>query len=346
MLNLPPWQRSLTPAFGVPAPGQYRAQPEDFIVDEQLDFTPEAHGEHLWLRLEKRNQTTLDMVKQLSRLCGVTPRDIGYSGMKDRVAVARQWLSVHLPGRDAPADLSASLAALGVTVLEQARHPRKLKRGVHRTNHFTLRLSGEAVQSADFLPRWETLCAQGVPNYFGHQRFGTGARNLQRAAAVLAKGWRKRDDRQGMMLSTARSFLFNELLSARLQDGNWCQPIAGDALMLDGTQSVFGIEAVEESLVERAAALDVHPTGVLWGVGRSAEGDAGAYEAQLAAQHPALCEGLEKSGVKRGQRALRARLIAPQITFEADAVLLSFALPRGSFATAVIGELIHHPDTA
>ena len=142
MLNLPPWHRSLTPAFGVPAPGQYRAQPEDFIVDEQLDFTPEAHGEHLWLRLEKRNQTTLDMVKQLSRLCGVTPRDIGYSGMKDRVAVARQWLSVHLPGRDAPADLSASLAALGVTVLEQARHPRKLKRGVHRTNHFTLRLSG------------------------------------------------------------------------------------------------------------------------------------------------------------------------------------------------------------
>ncbi|WP_279384661.1 tRNA pseudouridine(13) synthase TruD [Vreelandella lionensis] len=166
MLNLPPWHRSLTPAFGVPAPGQYRAQPEDFIVDEQLDFTPEAHGEHLWLRLEKRNQTTLDMVKQLSRLCGVTPRDIGYSGMKDRVAVARQWLSVHLPGRDAPADLSASLAALGVTVLEQARHPRKLKRGVHRTNHFTLRLSGEAVQSAGFLPRLGNTLRSGRAQLF------------------------------------------------------------------------------------------------------------------------------------------------------------------------------------
>ncbi|XQU08026.1 tRNA pseudouridine(13) synthase TruD [Halomonas sp. LY9] len=346
MLNLPAWQRSLTPTFGVPEPGQYRAQPEDFIVDEQLDFTPEAHGEHLWLRLEKRNQTTLDVVRQLSRLCGVTPRDIGYSGMKDRVAVTRQWLSVHLPGRDAPTDLSASLAALGVNVLDQARHPRKLKRGVHRTNHFTLRLSGDAVQSSDFMPRWEALCAQGVPNYFGHQRFGAGARNLQRAEVVLAKGWRKRDDRQGMMLSTARSFLFNELLSARLQDGNWCQPVPGDTLMLDGTQSVFGIASVEESMVERAAVLDVHPTGMLWGVGDRASGQAGAYEAQLAAQHPALCEGLEKSGVKRGQRALRARLIEPQATVEKDAVLLSFALPRGSFATAVIGELIHHPDTA
>jgi len=346
MLDLPTWQRSLTPTFGVPAPGQYRARPEDFIVDEQLDFTPEAHGEHLWLRLEKRNQTTLDVVKLLSRLCGVTPRDIGYSGMKDRVAVARQWLSVHLPGREAPEDLTATLGAAGVTVLVMARHPRKLKRGVHRTNHFTLRLSGDAVRPNDLLPRWEALCAQGVPNYFGHQRFGAGARNLQRAAAVLAKGWRKRDDRQGMMLSTARSFLFNELLSARLADGNWCQPVAGDTLMLDGTQSVFTIDDVEESLVARAAALDVHPTGVLWGVGGGAHGDAGRYEAQLAARHPALCAGLEQSGVKRGQRALRARLIAPQATFEQESVLLSFALPRGSFATAVIGELIHHPDTA
>ena len=115
MLNLPAWQRSLTPTLGAPAPGQYRAQPEDFIVDEQLDFTPEAHGEHLWLRLEKRNQTTLDVVKLLSHLCGGTPRDIGYSGMKDRVAVARQWLSVHLPGREAPENLSVALGAAGIS---------------------------------------------------------------------------------------------------------------------------------------------------------------------------------------------------------------------------------------
>lgn len=97
MLNLPAWQRCLDAEFGAPSPGCYRVQPEDFVVDEQLDFTPENHGEHLWLRLEKRHQTTLDVVKSVSRLCGVTLRDVGYSGMKDRVAVTRQWLSVHLP---------------------------------------------------------------------------------------------------------------------------------------------------------------------------------------------------------------------------------------------------------
>lgn len=344
MGNLPAWRRFLDAELGAPKPGQYRACPEDFIVDEQLDFTPENHGEHLWLRLEKRHQSTLDVVKSVSRLCGVTPRDIGYSGMKDRVAVTRQWLSVHLPGCDAPTDLAASLAALGIHVLEQVRHPRKLKRGVHRTNHFTLRLSGEAIQESQFIERWEALCRQGIPNYFGPQRFGPEGRNLQRAQALLAKGWRKRDDRQGMMLSTARSFLFNDLLSERLGDGTWCQPIVGDTLMLDGTQSVFTVEALDERLVGRALELDIHPTGVLWGVGEPATQQVARYEAQLSEKHPMLCQGLIDSGVKRAHRALRARLISPQLTWEPEAVLLSFSLPRGSFATAVISELIHHPD--
>lgn len=340
MINMPTWQRYLDAQFGPPQPGQCRAQPEDFWVDEQLDFIPEAHGEHLWLRVEKRNQTTLDVVNTLSRLCGVTPRDIGYSGMKDRIAVTRQWLSVHLPGRDAPAGLEQSLNSLGVTVVEQVRHPRKLKRGVHRTNRFVLRISGEAIYQEGFICRWGTLCQHGVPNYFGPQRFGPDGRNLQRAEALLNRGWRKRDDRQGMMLSTARSFLFNELLSERLADGTWCQPLAGDTLMLDGTQSVFSIDQADDALSARAAALDVHPTGILWGVGEPSQGEIAGYESRLLQQYPALCEGLERSGVKQARRALRMRLLEPQLTWEAEAVRLSFALPRGSFATAVLSELI------
>jgi tRNA pseudouridine13 synthase len=340
MIKMPAWQRCLDPRFGPPKTGQYRAEPEDFWVDEQLDFTPEAHGEHLWLRVEKRNQSTLEVVKLLSRLCDVTPRDIGYSGMKDRLAVTRQWLSVHLPGRDAPPALEQSLHAQGITIVEQARHPRKLKRGVHRTNRFVLRLSGDAIASGDFVNRWEALCQLGVPNYFGPQRFGHEGHNLQRAAAILNRGWRKRDDRQGMMLSTARSFLFNQLLSHRIADGTWSQPLAGDTLMLDGTQSVFSIEASDATLQARAAELDVHPTGVLWGVSERGQGDVASYEASLKQQYPDLCSGLERSGVKQSRRALRMRLLEPQLEWEAGAVRLAFALPRGSFATAVLGELI------
>lgn len=347
MSELPAWARTLDAAFGPPLPGQYRAAPEDFIVEEQLDFTPEAHGEHLWLYIEKRNQTTLDVVKQLARLSDVTPRDIGYSGMKDRVAVTRQWLSVHLPGRDAPVDLAERLAAVDVRVLAQARHPRKLKRGVHRTNRFTLRLSGAAVESGGFTARWEALCHHGVPNYFGPQRFGPGGRNLARAEAVLARGWRKRDDRQGMLLSSARSFLFNELLSARIKTGSWNKPLAGDTLMLDGTQSVFRPDQVDSTLEARAEALDIHPTGILWGVGYAPdESAAQRLETALSERHPALCDGLSRSGVKPARRALRMRLGEPEWQVEEDSFVLRFSLPRGGFATAVLSELMAHPDFA
>ncbi|MDN6296667.1 MAG: tRNA pseudouridine(13) synthase TruD [Halomonas sp.] len=344
------WARCLDTTFGPPNPGDYRAVPEDFLVDEVLDFAPEGHGEHLWLRIEKRRQTTLDVVNMLARLCAVTPRDIGYSGMKDRVAVTRQWLSVHLPGRDAPEQLEERLAALGTTVLERARHPRKLKRGVHRANRFSLRISGEAVKADDFAVRWQTLCASGVPNYFGPQRFGAGGRNLARVQALFARGWRKRDDRQGMLLSSARSFLFNELLNARLQAGCWATPLDGDTLMLEGTQSIFSAEHADDKLRRRAAELDVHPAGLLWGTGAPVDVESGApaqrFEAQLQDQHPALCAGIEQAGASCSRRALRLRLGDPAFVALGEGVRLTFSLPKGSFATAVLRELIEHPDFA
>ncbi|WP_346796116.1 tRNA pseudouridine(13) synthase TruD [Halomonas sp. Bachu 37] len=339
----PAWPRSLDPRFGPPAPGQYRAQADDFIVEEVLGFVPEGDGEHLWLHIEKRNQTTLDVVRTLAKACEVRSRDIGYAGMKDRIAVTRQWLSIHLPGKAAPDALGEILAARGIKVLVQARHPRKLKRGVHRANRFRLRVTGEAIATEAFALRWDALCRQGVPNYFGPQRFGPGGRNLARARQVLARGWRKKDDREGMLLSSARSFLFNEVLGKRVQAATWGVPLVGDVMMLEGTASIFTADEVDESLLLRARELDVHPTGVLWGTGGAT---VSADEAWLRDTHPALCQGLEAAGVKRARRALRMRLDEPQLTRTDEAVSLHFSLPRGGFATAVLAELIEHPDFA
>ncbi|WP_163558780.1 tRNA pseudouridine(13) synthase TruD, partial [Halomonas sp. NO4] len=293
----PAWPRALDAEFGPPPPGDYRASPEDFVVEECLDFAPEGEGEHLWLWVETRELATLDAVRELARACGVMARAIGYSGMKDRFAVTRQWLSVQLPGREAPEGLVETLAGRGIRVLAQARHPRKLKRGVHRANRFALVVSGAAVEDIQLEARWARLREQGVPNAFGPQRFGAEGRNLARAAALLARGWRKRDDRHGMLLSTARSFLFNELLASRLGEGSWNRLLPGDVAMLDGTASQFAVAALDDSLVERAARLDLHPGGVLWGSGESlATGPAAEHEAALAARHPALCAGLERAG--------------------------------------------------
>jgi tRNA pseudouridine13 synthase len=338
------WPRATEADFGPPGPGEFRGTPEDFVVEEILGFVPEGEGEHLWLWVEKRGLTTLEAVRHLAKASDVAPRAVGYAGMKDRIAVTRQWLSVHLPGRPAPEGLAERLAGCGVRVLEQARHPRKLKRGVHRANRFSLRITGAALQQ-DLEERWAWLCQHGVPNLFGPQRFGPAGRNLARAHALLARGWRKRDDREGMLLSAARSYLFNELAAMRLTDDNWQRLVGGDVAMLDGTASQFGVETPDAELEARALRLDLHPTGVLWGVGDSlATGEAARYESAVAERHATLCRGLEQAGVRMARRALRMRLDQPRLTREQDGARLDFQLPRGSFATAVLRELIAHPN--
>lgn len=340
----PAWPRALDELVGEPPlHGNYRAIPEDFQVEEVLGFAPEGKGEHLWLWVEKRDLTTLELVKRLARICGVAVRDIGYSGMKDRVAVTRQWLSVHLPGREAPVDLSEQLADVPVALLEQVRHPRKLKRGVHRANRFRLRLTGEVVRDPGVERRWQWLCDHGVPNYFGPQRFGLGGRNLIKARTVLERGWRKRDDREGMLLSTARSYLFNMLLARRITEGNWAAALPGEVLILDGTASQFVADTIDDELQGRLECLDVHPSGVLWGEGRLvSRAQAAACENALCTEEPILCEGLQRAGVRMSRRPLRVRLRAPLLEHDETALTLSFELPRGAFATSVVRELMMH----
>lgn len=344
-IAMPAWPPDWPRAHGEPlAPGDYRAAPEDFLVEECLGFEPEGQGEHLWLWVEKRDLTTIELARRLARACDVSPRDVGYAGMKDRIAVTRQWLSVHLPGREAPADLEARLGDTPVRLLAISRHPRKLKRGVHRGNRFRLRITGPVVDHPALAERWALLCREGVPNYFGPQRFGPQGRNLARACGILARGWRKRDDRQGVLLSCARSYLFNELLARRLRQGDWPRALSGDVMMLDGTHSQFVVDAVDDDLRSRVARRDVHPTGVLWGEGKSVAADeAAGYERWLAETYPALCEALMRTGVRLARRALRVTLTDPSLEAADDGVVLDFELPRGAFATAVLRELIAHP---
>ncbi|GAA0584291.1 tRNA pseudouridine(13) synthase TruD [Halomonas salifodinae] len=340
----PNWPRVLEARLGTPPPGEYRATPEAFLVEELLDFAPEGQGEHLWLWVEKRDLTTIELVKRLARACEVRPRDIGYAGLKDRQAVTRQWLSVHLPGREAPEDLEARLGETPVRLLEYHRHPRKLKRGVHKGNRFRLRLTGEACEDPGFAARWQALIEQGVPNYFGPQRFGHEGRNLGRAEALLGRGWRKRADPEGLLLSAARSYLFNQLLATRIAEGNWATPLPGELVILDGTASQFLVETPDAELLARAERLDLHPSGVLWGKGAlGSREQAAQYEQALTMLAPALCAGLEAAGVSLGRRALRLRLGHPSLQRDAGGLWLAFDLPRGGFATAVLRELISHP---
>ena len=329
-------------AFGGPVlHGVVRATPEDFVVDEQLGFVPSGAGEHVMLRIEKRDANTAWVAGQLAALAGVPRRDVGFAGLKDRFAVTRQWFSVGLAGRPEPA-WEALAETPGVRVLEALRHHRKLRRGALIGNRFRLRLRRVTGDTAAAHERLDAIVRRGFPNLFGPQRFGHGGRNLDAAWRLLDGSLRRvQREQRSIYLSAARSLLFNAVAAARLDDGSWERALDGEALVLDGRQSFFIGAADDAALPARLAALEIHPSGPLWGRGAiQVERAAAAYEAARLAPFAAWCAGLERLGLDAARRALRARATDLAWSFDGDVLELSFALPAGSYATALLRELV------
>jgi tRNA pseudouridine13 synthase len=336
MDTLPDWARAYGP---VTASARIRSVPDDFRVEEVLGFDADGEGPHVMLTVEKRGANTHWVAGQLARQAGIPAREVGYAGLKDRHAVTVQHYSLNLDRRPEP-DWSA-LSSDEFRVLESARHRRKLKTVALEGNRFRLVLRDLSAPMGTLLQRLESIKTRGVPNYFGVQRFGRGAANIDKAEAALSGRLRIHDRRLfSLLLSTARSLIFNDLLSERVQAGNWDKLLPGEVLMLDGSHSVFRAEAGDETLQSRLASGDVHPTGPLWGRGEPmTAGEVQALEARVAARHPALTAGLTKVGVEMARRSLRLPVRDFAWHEATEGLILEFFLPAGAYATTVLREL-------
>lgn len=323
---------------GAPLRGRLRAEVEDFFVDEQLGFEPSGSGEHWLVQIEKRGANTGFVAKQLANFAGVSERDVGYAGMKDRHAVTRQSFSV-LAKKGVDTDWTRC-AIEGVRVLSAQRHARKVQRGALRGNAFVIRLrevSGDRDLAAQ---RIAAIAADGVPNYFGEQRFGRGGGNVDKALAMFA-GKRVERAERSILLSAARSEIFNAVLAARVADGSWCRALDGDVFQLDGRSAIFGPEPLSEALRGRVARGEIHPTGPMFGRGelRSTE-VVHALESALFAQFPELCNGLAAAGLDHERRALRLPARDFRCDRDGDSLIARFSLPAGAYATTVLRELV------
>ena len=326
-----------------------RSQPEDFVVEEIDAFAASGSGEHLLLTVEKRGMNTAFVARRIAQWAGVPESAIGYAGLKDRHALTRQRFSVHLPKKLAPRiealDAQEPGAGQSLRVLDAVWHSRKLPRGALAGNRFTLTLRNVRGDAAAIEARLRAIAARGVPNYFGEQRFGREGGNLDKALAMFG-GRRVRREERSMLLSAARSELFNRVLAERVRDGSWDAPLEGEVWVLDGSRSVFGPEPWSEALAQRLAEFDIHPSGPLWGHGelRSA-GAARALELSAVrdAQSARLRAGLEQAGLRQERRATRLRIDGLAWAWpDLDCMTLSFILLRGSYATCVLDEIGHH----
>ena len=196
-----------------------KATAEDFQVDEVLDIPLSGDGEHLWLWVEKRGLNTEEAARRLARAAGVQLRTVSYAGLKDRQALTRQWFSIQLPGKADP-DMSAAENET-LKILNSTRHKRKLQRGAHAANGFTLRLTQLNADKDALQARLETIAKAGIPNYFGAQRFGYQGGNLGEARDYASRqALPEQRAVRSRLLSTARSYLFNQVLAARVADGD------------------------------------------------------------------------------------------------------------------------------
>jgi tRNA pseudouridine13 synthase len=334
-----PWQDLPAALGGVAGRGRIRARAEDFIVEEALGFAPTGEGEHLFLRLRQTGCNTGWVAGGLARWGGRPRNDVGYAGLKDRHAVTTQWFSVRFPGGRHPDP--ATLRIEGVELLEHALHDRKLKRGALQGNRFRLRVTALDADTAELEQRLAAVQARGVPNAFGPQRFGRQCANLHRAADWFGGGPAPRRSERGFALSAARALVFNAVLAERIAAGDWERVAAGDVVVLDGRGSWFIAESGDERLADRLAALDIHPTGPLWGRGEiPGTGPAAELERVVAARFALYARGLEAAGLKQERRALRLCVRELDWSLSPDALELSFRLPAGAYATAVLRELL------
>jgi tRNA pseudouridine13 synthase len=323
------------------ATGALRTSPEDFQVTELPGFEPSGAGPHALLTVRKRGANTEWVARELARAAGCKPFEVGFAGLKDRNAVTTQAFTV--PRGKRAAEEFIGLAGEGYEVFAAAAHQRKLPRGALEGNRFDITVRELRCDAAALRERLEAIGRGGVPNYFGPQRFGRDAGNL---AAVIRAAERSEDRRrgrsdQGFMLSAARSVIFNAILAARIGQGSWNRLLAGDVANLDGRGSVFAVPVVDAELERRCAELDIHPTAPLWGEGEAlSTGEVRSLEEALAAGFPEALAVIGGERMNAERRALRMRVRDLEHEYDHDVLRLRFALPAGSFATAVLRELI------
>jgi tRNA pseudouridine13 synthase len=324
-----------------PLAGRTRVEPEDFFVEELLGFEADGQGGHVLVTVEKRGANTGWVAAELARAAGVAVSAVGYSGQKDRHAVTRQAFSLPWPTA-APVERFEGLSGEGFRVLAAARHGRKLRPGSHESNRFVIRIREAAGDTDAIDARLAEIGRRGVPNYFGPQRYGRGLGNLARARTWAAGGPAPRDRLQrGFALSAARSDVFNRVVAERVMRGDWDQLLPGEAVVLDGRRSYFRADEIDATLERRCDGFDVHPSGPLWGRGEDpAGGAARAVEDAIVAVEPELTALLESQGLKHERRSLRLPVRSLEWSRVEGALDLSFVLPRGTFATSVLHEVL------
>jgi tRNA pseudouridine13 synthase len=319
--------------------GRIKVHPQDFEVEEIPAYEPSGAGDHLYLWIEKTDLGAEYFVRQVARRLNIPNGEVGTAGLKDRRAVTRQWISV--PG--ACESAVSQLDGDGVRVLRVSRHTNKLKPGHLKGNQFRI-LIRDASPSIETTPILNRIRAQGLPNFYGPQRFGRDGETARLGMALLRGEPTKVRNPflKKLALSAAQSQLFNDYLSRRMADGLFRAVLSGDVMAKWPAGGMFTAEDVpaEQARFDRRETVTAGPM-----FGRKtfpAKGDAAEREARVldtAGLSRSSFEGFGKlvTGTRRHNLVYIDDLSA---IWDSEGLRLTFTLPAGSYATVLLREVM------
>ncbi len=337
------WDELPAISAGLPGTGgETRREPEDFRVVEIPSYLPSGEGSHAYALVEKRSLATLDVVKALQDR-GVPERAVGFAGRKDKHAVTRQWFSVREEYED---ELHSLTEVEGISILEESRHTNKLGLGHLRANRFEIRVRNP-------VPEWkelssailERIASLGLPNYFGPQRFGSFNDNAIEAVR-LARGESRAGTRRSyrFYLSALQSHVFNHLVKVRIERGLYDRVLSGDWAQRHDSGGMFVVEDGEAES-PRAERLEISAVLPLFGKkARLSNEGAGELEREVLDDSRLAWDDFRTlTGARRV-----SRIIPWDVALETteDGYVASFTLPKGSFATCLLRELLKEARSA
>ncbi|MDT0593291.1 tRNA pseudouridine(13) synthase TruD [Glaciecola petra] len=334
-----------------------KAQLKDFKVVEKLTFEPNGEGEHDFLFIEKEGLNTAFVAEEMAKFAKLPLRNVSYAGRKDKFASTQQWFGVYF-GKKERVDWD-NFSLVGLQILKQTKNQRKLRLGTIKANAFEIRLRNISdLNETQLQQRLQDINRNGVPNYFGNQRFGERIKtdgsvelggNLQLAEKLMQGEAIRNRNKRSMAISALRSWLFNYFVSERLQNAGF-KVLSGDVFILKGSNSFFVHELIgtssqqqaqNEQLIKRLSERDVLFSGPMWGEGKLDSTSAALErEQQISATFPDICEHLASLGLKQQRRP--AFIFPENLAYEIEDndLILRFSLPSGSFATSVLREIV------
>ncbi len=337
---------------------------KDFVVNEIPLYEWSGEGEHLILKVRKRDLTTWEMVKIIAKIAGADSRDIGYAGLKDRNGMTMQYISIPKKFEDKFENFDEK----NISILEKHYHNNKIKLGHLKGNRFFIRLKKVNPTSATKIAEAvKNLDQFGMPNFFGYQRFGVNGDNYLVGKEIIDGKSKIRDkNKKRLFINSYQSHIFNQWLSERIKFSRVVDSFSKDELpsvlenlgiqlqypellqnqphpfkLLEGDMMLhypfgkgFALKSEEfEEGVKRFGERDSVPSGILLGKrAKSTTGDSAVFEDKF----------LEDVRVVDGERRyawifptdVESRYREDDFWFE-----LNFTLPKGSYATTFIEEI-------